>query len=84
MGMVYNYLPYMILPIYTAISKIHPSLFEAAEDLGCTYLSTLVIKNLADGTYSVKPFTAENEEGERSYGSEIKFTVTNGVIAAAN
>ena len=35
MGMVYNYLPYMILPIYTAISKIHPSLFEAAEDLGC-------------------------------------------------
>ncbi len=35
LGMVYNYLPYMILPIYTAISKIHPSLFEAAEDLGC-------------------------------------------------
>lgn len=35
MGMVYNYLPYMILPIYTAISKIHPSLLEAAEDLGC-------------------------------------------------
>ena len=35
LGMVYNFLPYMILPIYTAISKIHPSLFEAAEDLGC-------------------------------------------------
>ena len=35
LGMVYNYLPYMILPIYTAIAKIHPSLLEAAEDLGC-------------------------------------------------
>jgi len=35
MGMVYNYLPYMILPIYTIMSKIEPSLLEAAEDLGC-------------------------------------------------
>ena len=34
-GMVYNYLPYMILPIYTVLSKIEPSLLEAAEDLGC-------------------------------------------------
>ena len=34
-GMVYNYLPYMILPIYNAMSKIDPSLLEAAEDLGC-------------------------------------------------
>ena len=33
-GMVYNYLPYMILPIYTAMVKIDKSLFEAAEDLG--------------------------------------------------
>ena len=35
LGMVYNYLPYMILPIYTVMSKIDPSLYEAAEDLGC-------------------------------------------------
>lgn len=35
LGMVYNYLPYMILPIYTVMSKIDRSLFEAAEDLGC-------------------------------------------------
>lgn len=68
--------------LYSSI--LADSAVVTAEDLGCTYLSTLVIKNLADGTYSVKPFTAENEEGERSYGSEIKFTVTNGVIAAAN
>ena len=35
LGMVYNYLPYMILPLYTSISKINPRLIEAAEDLGC-------------------------------------------------
>lgn len=35
LGMVYNYLPYMILPLYTVIMKIDPRLIEAAEDLGC-------------------------------------------------
>lgn len=35
LGMVYNYLPYMILPIYTIMSKIDNSLLEAADDLGC-------------------------------------------------
>ena len=34
LGMVYNYLPYMILPIYNVMVKIDKSLFEAAEDLG--------------------------------------------------
>ena len=34
LGMVYNYLPYMILPIYNVLSKIDPFLLEAAEDLG--------------------------------------------------
>ena len=33
--MVYNYLPYMILPLYSTIVKINPRLIEAAEDLGC-------------------------------------------------
>lgn len=33
-GMVYNFLPYMILQIYTALSKIDPSLIVAAHDLG--------------------------------------------------
>lgn len=41
LGMVYNYLPYMILPIYTVMSKIEPSLYEAAEDLGCGTWQTL-------------------------------------------
>ncbi len=35
-GMVYDFLPYMVLPIYTAISKIDPKLIEAAQDLGCS------------------------------------------------
>ena len=34
LGMVYNYLPYMILPIYSVLTKIDRSVIEAAEDLG--------------------------------------------------
>ena len=35
-GIVYTYLPFMILPIYSALEKLDGSLLEAAEDLGCT------------------------------------------------
>ena len=35
-GMVYNYLPYMVLPIYTVLSKLDNRLLEASADLGCT------------------------------------------------
>lgn len=35
LGMVYNYLPYMILPLYATIVKINPRYIEAAQDLGC-------------------------------------------------
>ncbi len=38
LGMVYNYLPYMILPLYSTIVKIDHRLVEAAEDLGCNSL----------------------------------------------
>lgn len=34
LGMVYNYLPFMILPIYTALNNIDESLLNAARDLG--------------------------------------------------
>ena len=34
LGMVYNYLPFMILPIYSVIIKMDNSLLEAAQDLG--------------------------------------------------
>ena len=40
LGMVYNYLPYMILPLYAIIVKIDDRLIEAAEDLGCTPVQT--------------------------------------------
>lgn len=35
-GMVYEYLPFMILPLHSVMSKIDRSLFEAAKDLGCS------------------------------------------------
>ncbi|MBQ6538514.1 MAG: ABC transporter permease [Eubacterium sp.] len=41
LGMVYNFLPYMILPIYTVISKMDNSLIEAAQDLGCNRVKCL-------------------------------------------
>ncbi len=34
-GIVYSYLPFMILPLYASLEKINPSLLEAAGDLGC-------------------------------------------------
>jgi ABC-type spermidine/putrescine transport system permease subunit I len=36
LGMVYNYLPYMILPLYTAIEKVDIKLLEASLDLGAS------------------------------------------------
>lgn len=40
LGMVYNFLPYMILPIYSVLSKLDNSLVEAAHDLGSGRLTT--------------------------------------------
>jgi len=41
-GMVYEFLPFMILPIYTSLEKIDGSLFEAAADLGANALRTFL------------------------------------------
>ena len=38
-GIVYTYLPFMILPIYSALERLDDSLLEAAVDLGCSRLS---------------------------------------------
>ena len=35
-GMVYDYFPYMILPLYSILAKLDPKLLEAARDLGCS------------------------------------------------
>ncbi|SHN82919.1 ABC transporter permease [Desulfitobacterium chlororespirans] len=40
LGMVYNFLPFMVLPIYSVLQKIDHSLIEAAEDLGATPYKT--------------------------------------------
>ncbi len=41
LGMVYNFLPYMVLPIYSVMSKLEYSYVEAAQDLGCNAFSVL-------------------------------------------
>ena len=40
LGMVYNYLPFMVLPIHSVLVKISPSVVEAAEDLGANGVQT--------------------------------------------
>ena len=40
-GMVYDYFPYMVLPIYSILAKLDGKLLEAARDLGCGTLSVL-------------------------------------------
>ena len=41
-GMVYNYLPFMVLPMYVALDKFDFTLMDAAYDLGATKLQTIV------------------------------------------
>jgi spermidine/putrescine transport system permease protein len=40
LGLVYNYLPFMVLPIYAALERLDPHLVEAASDLGATPAAT--------------------------------------------
>ncbi len=42
LGMVYNFLPFMILPIYTVLEKMDQGLIEAAADLGCNKVRTFI------------------------------------------
>ena len=42
LGMVYDYLPFMILPVYNVIVKIDKSIIDAAHDLGCSSFKTVV------------------------------------------
>ena len=41
-GMIYEFLPFMILPIYTSLEKIDVSLYEAAADLGANAIKTFL------------------------------------------
>ena len=40
LGMVYNFLPFMVFPIYTSLTKMDSRLLEAAQDLGANHLRT--------------------------------------------
>ena len=42
LGMVYNFLPFMVLPIYNVLVKIDPNVINAARDLGANSLQTFV------------------------------------------
>jgi len=42
LGMVYNFLPFMVLPIYTALKKMDPRIIEAAQDLGAGQVNVFV------------------------------------------
>ena len=41
LGMIYDFLPYMVLPIFTVITKLDKRYLEAAHDLGCNNLQTM-------------------------------------------
>ncbi|WP_413720365.1 ABC transporter permease subunit [Silicimonas sp. MF1-12-2] len=45
-GIVYTYLPFMILPIYATLERMDASLLEAAEDLGCSRMSAFWLVTL--------------------------------------
>ena len=45
-GIVYSYLPFMVLPIYSTLEKMDESLLEAAIDLGCTRISAFWLVTL--------------------------------------
>ena len=40
LGMVYNFVPFMVFPIYTSLTKMDSKLLEAAQDLGANHLHT--------------------------------------------
>ena len=42
LGMVYNFLPFMVLPLYNSLTKIDPSVINAARDLGANGIQTFL------------------------------------------
>ena len=56
LGMVYNYLPFMILPIYTAMTKIDDSIVEAAFQYNDSYLVASDLKGVKSNYYGYRIF----------------------------
>ncbi len=55
LGLVYNYLPFMVLPIFTALEKMDPKVIEAAQDLGANKFNVfrrVILPMSMSGVYS--------------------------------
>ncbi|NBX93129.1 MAG: ABC transporter permease [Proteobacteria bacterium] len=53
-GLVYNYLPFLVVPIYSSLEKLDPFLREAAFDLGATRFQTfrkVILPNIKEGLF---------------------------------
>lgn len=53
-GLVYNYLPFLVVPIYSSLEKLDPFLREAAADLGATRFQTfrkVILPNIKEGVF---------------------------------
>ena len=58
-GIVYSYLPFMILPLYSALEKMDGTLLEAASDLGCPPMKSFpppqtTKSSFADGVWPLR------------------------------
>lgn len=54
LGLVYNYLPFLVVPIYSSLEKLDPFLREAASDLGATRFQTfrkVIVPNIKEGVF---------------------------------
>ena len=85
-GMVYDFLPFMIIQIHTAIAKLDPNLLVAAHDLGANRVkSFLKVKMLGGGDYVLIGNLIETHMlviGDWNYGSAISLIMALIIIAA--
>lgn len=54
LGLIYNYLPFLVVPVFSSLEKLDPSLREAAFDLGANRVQTflkVVIPNIKEGVF---------------------------------
>ena len=83
LGMVYNFLPFMVFPIYTSLSKMDPKLGEAAMDLGCNEAKTLlkvtmplsipgVISGHHDGVHAVCDHVLHSPSAGRRLHADVR------------
>ena len=79
LGMVYNYLPFMVLPVYNAYMKIHDDTFNAARDLGAGKVQIfrritlpLILPGIVSGSTmvdlcTVRPVRRRQSPADRKY-----------------